>query len=348
MRGEDLLEVIAEIDDELIAEANFAESGGTFARGTETRHENLTNRRRQRKRLTLLFVAVLVLAFALTSFARVSSHAGLSIAEYLGFSESDLDKIGDGEVSLTATSVDEGVIFRATSAVADAKNAVIRIETDFKLSETIDENTYYTVGDYSYSFEPNSSIFGRKKLITSSSTMEATAEDGYLVIYMKIFDADSLNHANVTVTFNNIVLTKEDEDDKILVSGTWTLQWDFDFTVTKVVKNVNTTINCSGTEFQLKKIVITPLEIECIGTIKHFRNDNSNWDSLHDIDIIRINMKDGTVFDTSDYGGGSFETGFWPWQHNAAAWVSTIELGTALDMENVESITIGDTEITLE
>lgn len=293
------------------------------------------------------FIAILIAATFLMGvmvYASEKKEWDIAIVNYMGISNADTVQLEDGVVEIGATALNNGVTMKAVTSVGDKNSAYIRIDTDFKLPETFNEET-----DYILPNGWNTTIYKNKVELNTDhgGTFMYFNNDGFLSFMMYISNCAGINRKNVKVSFSDLYIYHDlhsQEDDEVdhgslLLSGEWVLSWKYNYR-----SNVNS-------YYPMKKVVsngdiclVTKLEISPI-TIRAeaVKNPAKRSTETSRLLINKITMKDGSVieFDPERTSGGCENNTF------LDGYRDVLEMGEAIDPSEVYSITIGDTEIIL-
>jgi len=296
----------------------------------------------KRKFVALLLAATFLMG--VTVYAAEKNEWDIAIVNYMGISNANTVQLADGVVEIGASALSNGVTMKAVTSVGDKNSAYIRIDTDYKLPDTFNEEK-----DYILTNGWNTTI---NKSITELDTDHGGSlmyfnNNGFLSFMMCISNCDGINRKNVKVSFSDLYIyhdlhsQEEDEVDHgtLLFSGEWVLSWKYNYR-----SNVNT-------YYPIKKVVsngdaclVTKLEISPI-TIRAeaVKNPAKGRTETSQLLITKITMKDGSVieFDPLSTSGGCENNTF------VEGYRDVMEIGEAIDPSKVYSITIGDTEIIL-
>lgn len=345
MNGEKLLNQLEFLDEELIDES--------YMDGAK-RKEITANRR---KRLgVLMLAAVLVFAMCITASAVIENEWEIDIINYLGLSNSDTEQLQDGSVLINASDTQEvtnsltgereDVKLEAIWSIGDKRNVFIKIETNIEPGESFDpERDYYIPQVWEYEVQE-----GKKDRIkTSAGTIESRIEEGKLCFYMAIQDCEDLNKSHVTVKLGDIYLyhdkgvydEAETAPEEQVYDGEWTLSWTYSYKSHEVKKNVNKVIDFDGNKIFVRNVRVTPLEIKLEA---YTLSGDMSSENLPEIESIR--MKNGTELDmTGAGGGGGYGSTAIPGVYQFERYISAAWLGYTFNPAEVQSITLGETEI---
>ncbi|MGN0711677.1 MAG: DUF1287 domain-containing protein [Anaerovoracaceae bacterium] len=344
MNGEKLLNRLEFIDEELIDES--------YMDGVKRKEITVTRRKRMG---VLMLAAVLVFAMCITASAVIENEWEIDIINYLGLSNADTEQLHDGSVLINAsdtqevtnrlTGEKEKVKLEAIWSIGDKRNVFIKIETNIEPGESFNpERDYYIPQVWEYEIKE-----GKKDRIkTSAGTIESRIEEGKLCFYMAIQDCEDLNKSHVTVKMGDIYLyhdkgvydDAETAPEEHVYDGEWTLSWTYSYKSHEVKKNINKVIDFDGNKIFVKSVRVTPLEIKLEA---YTLSGDMSSENLPEIESIRLN--NGFEIKTENVGGGGYGSTAIPGIYHIERYVSAAWLGYTFNPAEVQSITLGETEI---
>lgn len=307
----------------------------------------LENNNRKKKFGKKKFVTVILAAtflMAMMVYASEIKEWDIAIVNFMGIHNADTVQLEDGVVEMEATALSSGVTMKAVTSVGDKNSAYIRIDTDYKLPETFNEETDYIIPN-----GWNTTIYKNKMELQENhgGTLMYFNNDGYLSFMMYISNCEGVNRKNINVTFSDLYIyhdlnsKKDNEVDHgtLLLSGEWVFTWKYNYR-----SNVNTyyplkKVVSNGDNCLVTKIEISPITIR----VEAIKNPTKRSQKTSVLLIKKITMKDGSVveFDPENTSGGCKNNTF------LQGYRDVLEMGEAIDPSNVYSITIGDTDIIL-
>lgn len=302
----DMLEMLGNLDDALIAESTWENYEKKHGKG------NQRHRISPKKLLPLMLAAALVMGLGgVAAAATTDPNTDVKVLRFMGLDSKDSTQLADGTVQLAATDtakgtcyvrdgayVEEGypksVTVNAGISVGDEKNACIRFDTDLPVPEDYDPAT-----DYLYFADWSQSLFHgtgkeHKPVSGYGGTAIAEVEDGkvYFLVYLQ--GVEKLNTATVNEKIGNIIWAKKNGEQEVkLFDGSWELDWTYSYLSNKRICRVNETVNAMDGSFRINKVEITPLSVTVSGI--GYRNLMKDYlKSVDGIDVTEVILKDGT------------------------------------------------------
>ena len=243
MKGEEMLELLGYLDEDLIMES--AGFGGA---------DRKTRRNMNPKKLVVvLLAAALVLALGVMAVSAAVRHDwDRAILDFMGIRDADTTQLEDGTVLIGESDTCSGrdlltgeqkeITFIASSSIGDKNAAYIRIDTDYEVPEDFDPETdYFMTEDFDLEVTTNY----LQGALDRSSVLESQVENGKLFFLLEISGTKNIDRSKVVLTFENLYyyhdLGMGDKDDappkELVFRGSWNLEWKFDYrTVTKKAK----------------------------------------------------------------------------------------------------------------
>lgn len=340
-------ELLNELDDKEIVEIESSMDKEKQQRIEKKIMEGIQKENSKSKFSIKKYVALLLAAtflMGMTVYATEKNEWDIAIINYMGIRNADTVQLEDGVVEIGASALSNGVTMKVVSSVGDKNSAYIRIDTDYKLPETFNEETDYIITDgwdttiYKETMELNTDYGG---------SMSYFNNDGFLSLMMSISDCEGINRKNVKVTLSDLYIyhdlhsQKDDEVDHgtLLLKGNWTMSWKYNYRsnvktyypIRKVVSNKDTCL--------LTKLEISPISIRA----EAVKNPAKGRTESSQLLINKITMKDGSTidFDLTSTSGGCKNNTF------LEGYRDIMEMGEAIDPSQVYSISIGDIVIIL-
>ena len=333
MKGEELLDLLGYLDEDLIMEsAGFGETGRKTRRNMNPK-----------KLVVVLLAAALVLALGGNVYvgipcagavaAAVRHARDRAILDFMGIRDADTTQLEDGTVQIGESDTCSGrdlltgeqkeITFTASSSIGDKNAAYIRIDTDYEVPEDFDPETDYFMAE-DFDLEVTTNYF--QGALDRSSVLQSQVEDGKLLFLLEISGTKNIDRSKVALTFENLYyyhdLGMGENDDappkELVFSGCWDLEWKFDYrTVIKKAKMHE-------------------------GSIA-----SDSWDvptgNLEAMKIEKITMKDGrtiAITETDSWGASRGTAGY-----KFRGYYGVGVLGEPLNPDDVESITTDGKEI---
>ena len=348
MKGEELLDLLGYLDEDLIMEsAGFGETGRKTLR-----------RMNPKKLVVVLLAAALVLALGVMAVSAAVRHDwDRAILDFMGIRDADTTQLEDGTVLIGESDTCSGrdlltgeqkeITFTASSSIGDKNAAYIRIDTDYEVPEDFDPETDYFMAE-DFDLEVTTNYF--QGALDRSSVLQSQVEDGKLLFLLEISGTKNIDRSKVALTFENLYyyhdLGMGENDDappkELVFSGCWDLEWKFDYrTVTKKAK-MHEKVQVGEAAGYLTTVEITPLGIRIEGRIAF-----DSWDvptgKLEAMKIEKITLKDGRAIAITETDSWGTSRGTYGYKFRGYYGVGV--LGEPLNPDEVESITTDGKEI---
>lgn len=348
MKGEEMLELLGYLDEDLIMES--AGFGGA---------DRKTRRNMNPKKLVVvLLAAALVLALGVMAVSAAVRHDwDRAILDFMGIRDADTTQLEDGTVLIGESDTCSGrdlltgeqkeITFIASSSIGDKNAAYIRIDTDYEVPEDFDPETdYFMTEDFDLEVTTNY----LQGALDRSSVLESQVENGKLFFLLEISGTKNIDRSKVVLAFENLYyyhdLGMGDKDDappkELVFRGSWNLEWKFDYrTVTKKAK-MHEKVQVGEAAGYLTTVEITPLGIRIEGRIAF-----DSWDvptgKLEAMKIEKITLKDGRAIEITETDSWGTSRGTYGYKFRGYYGVGV--LGEPLNPDEVESITTDGKEI---
>lgn len=312
-----------------------------------------------RKLLTFLFAAALVIAFALTAGAATENDWDVAIVNFMGISDADTVQLPDGNIQIGVSKVcygtdysrnpegeERAVHMTAASSIGDRNAVYIRFDTDYELPEDFDpERDYVLPEDMDLSVylkNPDKNINETMR----GSTFTTIEEDGKLVLLLYISNCRKINKSYVSVDMENLYLYHDlgvtdqspTEEPELIYKGGWSLDWKYSYRSNVKIKRMLKPVELENVKCYLTRMEVSPLGIRFEGFVNPLnRVSGAVW-----MDVDSITFKDGRVITVGGSSQAGCKDGIW-----LDGYCGIDELGEALDVDEIESISIGGRDISL-
>lgn len=312
---------------------------------------------RPRKLLTFMLAAVFVIAFAMTVGAASGNDWDVAIVNFMGISDADTVQLPDGNIQIGASDLCRGIDYgfdpagekkavniTATSSVGDKNAAYIRFDTNYELPDDFDPERDYVLPE-----DMDLSVYQKKTAVTETmrgSTFTTAVEDGKLILLLYISNCPKINKSYVSITMENLYLyhdlgTTDDtatEKPELLYEGNWSLDWKYSYRSNIKTKWMLKPVELDGIKCYLTHMEVSPLGIRFEGFVNPLhRVSGAVW-----MDVDSVTFKDGRVLAVDGSSQAGCKDGIW-----LDGYCGIDELGEALDVDEIENITIGGCEISL-
>ena len=321
----------------------------------------------KRRFVVLGLAAVLLMGLCFSVFAGSNPDWDVEIIKFMGLDESDTFQLESGEVKIQVYDRCEAVEYEsgksegeagssqnetlqktkkreikvmAVSSIGDRNSACIRIETDYDFPEGFKEETDYILPD-NYSINVTDK---KGKFLEHGSTLGYVNLDGKLGYMLYITGCEGINKAKISIKFKDFYLHHDlgleegDREEELLLEGSWELDWRYAYKSNTKRYKMLKSIEMDGDHLMITKIDVSPLSVQ----IKGFRMP---WERKYghvEFTIDRIVYKDGTSLEVGGWSSAGNRDGIF-----IDIFLGTEEMGTTIDVEQIESIVIGGNKIVL-
>lgn len=305
---------------------------------------------KRRKWLTLALAAVLLFTLGITAIAAVKNEWDIQLINFMGISNADTLQLEGGEVQInkTATYTRESSVkdiafpenpiqIKAISSIGDKNSAYIRIETDYEVPASYNEETdYFVMNDLDFYIEPMESGFGM--------VYTSFIEDGKLGFLMSVSNCENLNRCEIYLQLTDLYLYHDLKDDstpakpELICPGTWTLEWKFNYKSNMKTYRMFESIESNGVTYYLTKVEISPISVR----LEAFRMPQDRQKE-HPNDLLEsLYFEDGSILTVESESSSGVRNGIF-----IDSYIDVSEFGNAIDADAVKSITICGKEIKL-
>lgn len=345
----------------LSAKETSPEKESLSAKETSPEKEKKSGKKKlnRRKWMTFLFAAAFIAAFAMTAGAAAQNDWDVAIVNFMGISDADTVQLPDGNIQIGVSDVSYGVDYSknpagekkkitltAASSIGDRNAAYIRFDTDYELPEDFDPERDYVLPE-----DMDLSVFLKnpQKSVESmrGSTFTCMEENGKLVLLLYIANCRKINKSYVDLTIKNLYLYHDygitdgsrSEEPELLYSGSWSLDWKYSYRSRVKSKRMMESVELDGVKCFITHMEVSPLGIRFEGFVNPLNRVNSTvW-----MDVDSVKFKDGRILSVDGSSQAGCKDGIW-----LDGYCGIDRLGEALDVDEIESITIGGKEIFLK
>jgi len=301
--------------------------------------------RRDRKRVRRLlpaWVAVAVLVFGTLSYAASENDWDLRLAQYLGLDEA-VEYLDGGAIRLEASDTCGGITVSAVQAIGDKNSQWIWIDTGLPW-EFADGNGYYMFDEYSFQVLDRDGI-----PLSGGSWFYSFENEGRVSFLLYAQGFEEINRRQITLKLGELCAYEEqpgEEKKRTVISGeSWALTWQNAYPANvKTAYPMKTVVQRmdDGTEVSclIYKVEISPVSVYIKGIMNPFKKGERNQYAHLVMEIDAVSLKDGTVIELGGYNSSGSNSSGW-----VDCFLSLQEYGSILDVEQVESVTIGGKEL---
>lgn len=262
------------------------------------------------------------------------------LAQLWGVNEYNLPFIEQGIDEPLASLSRDGVNIRVLQTLSDPRSVYAIVQVQVPETITFTGQTYF-----------ETMILSRKEPKTGGVRIQVLEQSEHARIYLFVLEtSENLERETLQLRLGNLKEktfgSEPYKDAKLLLAGEWKLEWEFDPQRSAKSKTVepNVLVTAFSREVQkektvlVKSVTVTPMSVFLDITAE---NPQSSADNML-ATWITVNRKDGTSFDCGKHDVNKIQTAG---QESGTLyfWFDSL-----LDIETVESVTIGDTTIPLE
>lgn len=307
-------------------------------------------KQKRRKWLTFALAAVLLFALGITAMAAVKNEWDIQLINFMGIGDADTLQLEGGEVQIQKTAVyspeslaknavfpETPIQITAVSSIGDKNSAYIRIETDYALPASYNEETDYILSDdHTLDIDPLESGYGM--------VYTSFIKDGKLGFLISISNCENLNRCKISLQFTDLYLYHDlDEDEnaperELLCPGTWTLNWKFNYRSNMKTYRMFEKIESNGVTYYLTEVEISPISVR----LEAFRLPQDRQKEHPGNLLETLYFSDGTMLVLESESGSGVHNGMF-----IDSYVDVSEFGNAIDADNVKAITICGKKIDL-
>lgn len=298
------------------------------------KHQKSCTHSKMRRRI-LLLVAVLLLG-TMTVQAAEKLEWDIYLEQSLGLDEEAKVQLEDGYTVIDESDTSQGIELRAVTAIGDKYSMYIRFDTNFLLPEGSEE-AYYQFDNVDITVSS-----GKNDLLTKShgATWYPYNNEGYLGMWLEITDCEDINRSYMNIAVSDLYKLSEDGEysqEQLIAEGDWNISWK------------NNYKSNGKTYWRLKKVdtvqmdyIVTSIEVTPITVfVKGIELSREEKLTSPMIQIEKVIMKDGTVYEISGCSGGN-SNNIW-----LDSYATIRELGETINPEEVESIIVDGVTIRL-
>ncbi len=331
---------IDEIGELLKDELSEEQKGRILAMTLEKiRDEEIKPQRTGRKRRRILTCALAaVFAFAGTAFAAEVFEWDVRISNHLGINEENSLELAESGMNVSIIKEQKCLKGEAVQNLGDANNSYILFDLNGPEGSIIYPQSRFdmiylkvdgvTSMGYSCDLLPDESETDNKGTMLLS--MEANK---------------SINNKKIDITFKDLAHYKMETGEMVPdISGEWKLNWKLDYKDNSTKFPVDQKILVNGNSVNVDSVSISPIALNAKisgAYIKEYDSVPPVPGAEELIQIKQVTLKDGTILTQDDSSG-------WGSSTDGAEFMINMKMKKLIDVDQIESITLNDTVITLK
>ncbi len=296
---------------------------------------SITTRRKKRRILTVALIAVF--AFATTAFAAEIFQWDNRISNYFGIGEQNSAGLSGSGMNVGVSDENNGWIIEAVQTIGDANNMYILLDVTAPEGQIIYPESSF---DMIYL-----KVDGVTRMGYSCDMLADDNENDNKATFLFSMDADKkINDKTMNLKFNNlrhyIIGSGEMIPD---CEGDWELEWKLDYEDISTKYSVGKDLTVNGETVKVDSVSVSPiaLNVQISGSyIKKYDSQPPESETGQLVEITAITLKDGTVLTQEDSFSGGTST-------RDSEYVINMQMKDLLEVDQVKSITLNDTEFVL-
>jgi len=296
-----------------------------------------TDRARGKKRRILIAALIAVFAFATTAFAAEIFQWDARFSNYFGIEEQNREELSGGGMNVGVSAENKGVTIEAVQTIGDGNNIYILLDVTAPEGQTIYPESgfdmiYLRVG-------------GVSSMGYSCNMVADDNESDNKATFLLAMEANKkINNKTINIKFDNLRHYVTGSGEMITdAAGEWDLEWKLDYEDISTKYQIGKELTVNGEIVDVDFISISPIAINVQINGSYIKEYDSVPREPGDGDLIQITaitIKDGTVFTQDDASS-------WGCSIRGTDYVMNMQMKKLLDVSQVMSITLNDTEIAL-
>lgn len=291
-----------------------------------------------KKRGILVAALAAVFVFTTTVLAAEIFEWDNRIASYLGINANNSSALAESGMNIDVSAEQNGVTIKAIQTLGDANNMYILFEVTSPEGTKIDPNSRF---DMIYL-----RVEGANSLGYGCEFLPDESENDNKATMLFSMDANNdINDKTIDLSFEN--LGHYNAESGLIIpdfEGTWELKWKLDYKDCSQKYPVNQELTVNGKKVNVDTVEISPIAIN----VKVSGDYIKEYDAVPPdpaagelFQITAVKLKDGTVLNQEDSSG-------WGTSTHGDMYTINMKMKKLMDKEQIESITLNDTVITLK
>lgn len=296
---------------------------------------------RMKKRRILTVALIAVLAFATTAFAAELFQWDTRISNYFGIGDKNSASLSGGGMNVGVSDENGGVIIKAVQTIGDGNNMYILFDVTVPEGEIIDPQSGFDM----IRLRIGGRADGPTGMGYSCDMIEDDNAEDNKATFLLAMDANKkINHKKIKITFKDLRHYVIGSDDMTVdVPGEWELEWMLNYEDISAKYKIGKELKVKGETVEVDSVSISPiaLNVELNGSyIRELDSTPPEPGEEEPIQITAITLKDGSVLTQDDASS-------WGTSINGTVYVINMQMKKLLDVGQIKSITLNNTEIVL-
>jgi hypothetical protein len=302
----------------------------------QIRTVNRTKRRAPKKRLLAAAVAT-VFIFVTSAWAAEVFEWDKRIANYLGINTGNSAKLAESGMLVGASAEQKGVTIKAVQTLGDAHNMYVLFDVTSPEGTRIAPNSGFEMIYLK--------VDGATSLGYSCDFLPDESENDNRAAMLLTMSANKdINDKKINLRFKDLRHYMGAEKGYVTdVEGIWELEWKLDYKDSSLKYPVDQKLTVNGETVNVDVVEISPIavNVKISGDyIKEYDSVPPDPEAGDLIQITAVTLKDGTVLTQKDSSG-------WGTSTEGDEYKISMQMKKLIDQEQVESITLDDTLISL-
>lgn len=328
-------------DSTLIKAAPFTEGdlGNAASERTRPNARNTGKKLRfGRGRKILIASLVALCAFASTAFAAEIFQWDSRISNYFGMSDQNQGYLNGAGMNVGVSAEDSGVTIEAVQTIGDASNMYILLNVTVPEGQILNSQTGFDM-----IFLKVEGATGMGYSCDQLPDEDPNDNKGTLLFSM---EANSqINDKDIELKFVNMRHYDMGSGEMVQdYEGEWVLNWKLAYQDISKTFDISKDLEMNGETVRVDSISISPIAFNVKISGDYIRTYDSVAPNPEDgelIEITSVKLKDGTILTKDDSMG-------WGTSIDGSEYVINMKMKELIDPEEIDSITLNGTEITLQ
>jgi len=296
-----------------------------------------TDRARGKKRRILIAALIAVFAFATTAFAAEIFQWDTRLSNHFGIEDQNSADLTRGGMNVGVSAENNGVTIEAVQTIGDGNNMYILLDVTAQEGKAI-----YPASGFDMIYLR---VDGATSMGYSCDMLDDDNENDNKATFLFAMEANKkINNKAINIKFDNLRHYVTGSGEMVTdCEGQWELEWKLDYEDISTAYKIGEELTVKGETVTIDSISISPiaLNVQISGSyLKEYDSAPREPEEGDLIQITAITLKDGTVFTQDDAAS-------WGCSVRGTDYVMNMQMKKLLNVDQVKSITLNDTEIAL-
>lgn len=290
------------------------------------------------KKRVLLVSLIAVLAFATTAFAAEIFQWDARLSNYFGIDDHNQQDMSGSGMNVGVSAENGGVTIEAVQTIGDGNNMYILLDVTASAGQRIYPQSSF---DMIYL-----RVDGATSMGYSCDMLEDDDENDNKATFLFAMEANKkINDKMINIRFSNLRHYITGSGEMVIDNeGEWVLEWKLDYEDISRKFQIKKEMEVKEGAIEVETISISPIALNVQISGSYLEEYDSAPRSPGEEDLIRITaikLKDGSVLSREDASS-------WGASIRGREAVLNMQMKKLLDVDQVESITLNDTEFNIE